>query len=251
MGSTTAEPAIPRTAVFRLLLVAVLGVSLAVPVLLRPSEVGATGSEALADAAGPVRDTLGLRSGAAPVAVEQPPVVASVGGLVLVAPSRHVRLVGFHEASFPDALPLEPRGSIRSNDNTTKFTAPAPTEGHRYVVLSSRGRRTAATSALDIAVEADTPITSLVDGTVVAVDAYSLYGRYEDTRIEIAPAGRPDLRIVLIHVTDPQVGPGERVVAGETVVAGSANLFPFRSHIDRYVPPPFGPHVHVEVKSAG
>ncbi|MGH3441201.1 MAG: M23 family metallopeptidase [Nitriliruptorales bacterium] len=249
MGPVASSAAIPRAAVLRLLLVALLGVGLAAPVLLRPSEVGAAGSEVLADTAASVRDSLAPRPPAVPSAEGRVP-VAGVDGLVLLAPSEHVRMIGFHEAAYADALAFEPQGTIRSNDNTTKFTPPAATDGHRYAVLSSRGRRTAATSAMDIAVEPDTPVTSLVDGTVVSVEGYFLYGRYQDTRIEIAPEARPDLRVVIIHVTDPQVAAGGRVVAGETVVAGAANHFPFRSHIDRYVGDPPGPHVHVEVKRA-
>lgn len=252
MAGVAPAPAVPRTAVLRLLLVAALGLGLAVPVLLRPSEVGGVEVDALADAVAPLRDSVALRSAGAAVAdaAELPPPVASVSGLVLVAPSDRVGIVGFHEASYPDALALQPQGSNQANDNTTKFTDPGATDGHPYVVLSSRGRRTAATSALDIAVEPGTPIRSMVEGTVVAVDAYHLYGRYQDTRIEIAPAARPDLRVVIIHVTDPQVAPGAHVVAGETVIAGAANHFPFRSHIDRYVEGTPGPHVHIEVKSA-
>lgn len=250
MGAVASSPAIPRSAVLRLLLVTVLGIGLAAPVLLRPTDVAATGTEVLADTAATVRDSLGPRSFVAPPP-DVPPIVARFDGLLLLAPSAHVRMIGFHEAAYADALAVQPQGRIWSNDNTTKFTAPPATDGHRYAVLSSRGRRTAATSAMDIAVVADTPITSLVDGTVVSVEGYRLYGRYEDTRIEIAPEGRPDLRVVIIHVTDPQVAAGARVVAGETVLAGAANHFPFRSHIDRYVGDPPGPHVHVEVKRAG
>ncbi|MDP9021681.1 MAG: M23 family metallopeptidase [Actinomycetota bacterium] len=173
---------------------------------------------------------------------------ASYADLQLVLPSDQVRLVGFHEAAFADALPLTPAGSLLANDNTTKFRPPPDRDGVGYVVLSSRGRTNPATSAVDVALPPGTPVASLIDGTVTLVEHYQLYGRHPDTRVEIAPAGRLDLRVVLIHLTDVRVRPGQRVQAGRTVVAGAANFFPFRSHVDRYVEGDPGPHVHIEVK---
>ncbi|MBW3577931.1 MAG: M23 family metallopeptidase [Actinobacteria bacterium] len=175
-------------------------------------------------------------------------VFASYSDLQLVLPSDQVRLVGFHEAALADALPLTPAGSLRANDNTTKFRPPPDGDGVGYVVLSSRGRTNPATSAVDVALPPGIPVASLIDGTVTLVEHYQLYGRHPDTRVEIAPAGRPDLRVVLIHLTDVRVSPGQRVQAGRTVVAGAANLFPFGSHVDRYVEGEPGPHVHIEVK---
>ncbi|MDQ3932873.1 MAG: M23 family metallopeptidase, partial [Actinomycetota bacterium] len=57
-----------------------------------------------------------------------------------------------------------------------------------------------------------------------------------------------DLRVVMIHLRDVRAFAGQRVEAGQTIIAGSANRFPFASQIDRYLGDVPGPHVHIEVK---
>lgn len=181
--------------------------------------------------------------------VALPAPFARVGGLDLLLPDEQVLMVGFHEASMPDALAFDPVGSITANENTTKFTAPpADPNGPDYVVLSSRGRPRPATSAVDLVMADDTPVMSPVDGVVVDVKPYALYGKYPDTRIEIRPTAAPDHRVVLIHVSDVRVAVGDEVVAGRTGIAGGPNRFPFASHIDRYFERDRWPHVHIEVK---
>lgn len=203
--------------------------------------------EAAAAAAPPA--TGALAGDATPAA---PPVFARFDQLALHLPSEEVELVGFHEAAYGDALEMAPHGQLARNENTTKFSAPsAAAEGPRYVVLSSRGRVHAATSAVDVVMRDDVTVTSVVTGTVTDVRPYALYGKYPDTRIEIMPADRPDLRVVLIHVDGVRVRPGDAVTAGETVLATTANRFPFASHIDRYSEPDRWPHVHLEVKRTG
>lgn len=169
------------------------------------------------------------------------------GGLTLFLLSERPVLVGYHEASYPEALALEPVGHLRGNDNPTRFTAPPAEPGPGYRILSSRGRPQPPTSAVDVVLEKGDPVRSPVDGVVTGVRAYRLYGTHPDTRIEIRPADRPDLRVVLIHVEDPRVAAGDTVHAGHSVLAASATRFPFSSHIDRYLDHPH-PHVHLEVK---
>lgn len=188
---------------------------------------------------------------AAAPAVDVPRAFAAYDGLPLHLPNDDVVLVGFHEASFDDALEMAPRGEIAMNENTTKFSPPAADpDGVRYVVLSSRGRVHPATSAVDVVLRDDVPVLSVVSGTVTDVRPYALYGKYADTRIEIRPEDRPDLRVVLIHVDGVRVKPGDTVRAGETLLANTANRFPFSSHIDRYSEPDRWPHVHIEIKRA-
>lgn len=181
--------------------------------------------------------------------IPAPPVFATFEDVSLHLPSEDVLLVGFHEASYDDALAVGPVGDSIANENRTKFTAP-PTdpEGPEYVVLSSRGRPNPATSAVDLVMKDDTPVLSMVTGTVVDVRPYALYGKYPDTRIEIQPEGRPDLRIVVIHVADVGVQVGDYLQAGVTRLAGGPNRFPFASHIDRYFEQERWGHVHLEVK---
>ena len=176
-------------------------------------------------------------------------VFATYGDLDLHLPTPRPILVGFHEASSPDALEMGPRGTVVENENTTKFEPPTVVdEGGEYLVLSSRGRRQAATSAVDVIMHVDDPVRSPVDGTVTDVREYHLYGSHTDHRIEIRPEEYPDLRLVLIHMDDVEVEVGDELVAGRTHLAGTARPFPFGSQIDRYTEPDRWPHVHIEVK---
>lgn len=178
------------------------------------------------------------------------PLFATLDGLALHLPSVDTLLVGFHEASQREALGLVPYGRLLENANTTRITPPADvTDGADYVILSSRGRRPPPTSAVDLVMRDDDPVRSPVTGVVTDVREYYLYGKHVDHRVEIRPDGHPDLRVVLIHVADVAVAVGDAVEAGETVLAGTANRFPFGSHIDRYLGERW-PHVHVEVKGA-
>lgn len=184
-----------------------------------------------------------------PVTVDgDPQVFGTVDGLDLWTPSGATLLVAYHEASFDDALPVQPVGRLRNNFNSTKYQDPGVMPGPVYDVQASRGRTQRATTAIDLVLRDDDPVLSPVTGKVVEVRRYSLYNRYPDTRIEIVPEGRPDLRVVLIHIAGVRVEVGDRVVAGETTLAKTANRFPFHSQVDRHLPDGPWPHVHVEVK---
>jgi hypothetical protein len=210
--------------------------------------VAATQPDAPVDAEASGRTTDAPEEGTAAPATSA---FATIDALTLHLPASEVVLVGFHEASSRDAQAFAPVGRLEDHQNTTKFDPPADVpEGPPYVVLSSRGRPFPATSAIDVLLEVDEPVRSPVTGTVTDVRSYSLYGKHADQRIEIAPADAPDQRIVMIHLDGVGVAIGDEVVGGETVVAGSARLFPFGSHIDRYTEPDRHPHVHYEIKRA-
>ena len=172
-----------------------------------------------------------------------------VGDLDLHLPSDDLVVVGFHEASSRDAIAMTPVGTITDHQNTTKFDPPADDpRGPDYLVLSSRGRPRPATSAADLVYADGVAILAPVDGEVVDVREYFLYGRHLDHRIEIVPDAAPHLRVVLIHVDGVVVAVGDRVEAGRTVVAAGVRRFPFASHIDRYTEPARHGHVHLEVQ---
>ena len=176
------------------------------------------------------------------------PAFASVDGLQLTLPHAKPVLVGFHEASMVEALELDPVGHLLSNDNATRYTPPADVAGPDYRVMSSRGRSRPATSAVDVAIPLGDGVVAPVTGTVTAVTEYPLYRRVRDWRVEITPAGREDLRVVLIHLLKPVVKVGDTVTAGEDSLA-VARLLPFDSHID-YLMKAKQPHTHIEVKPA-
>lgn len=187
-------------------------------------------------------------AGPGPAVAPATPTLARVDGLEVRLPSPDVLLVGYHEASRAGALALHPVGHGVSNANTTRITLPTDEDGGvDYHVMSSRGRVLPPTSAVDIVMRDDDPVRAPVDGVVTEVRPYLLYGQHPDSRIEIRPDHAPHLRVVLIHVDDVAVAAGDRLTAGDTVLAASANRFPFASHVDRYLDQRW-PHVHLEVK---
>jgi hypothetical protein len=174
-------------------------------------------------------------------------VFAIAGGVRLRLPTTGPVALAYHEASMPRRFPLRPLGSCVKCRNRWKFrpsrVGPSDLE---YMVMDTRGRAGAATSAVDVVVRRWERVRSPVSGRVWRVRHYALYGRYPDVRVAIVPEGRPDRRVVIIHLRDPRVRPGERVMASQTLL-GWARRFPFESQVDRYVRGRF-PHVHIEVK---
>jgi hypothetical protein len=167
----------------------------------------------------------------------------------LYLPAERFVMVGYHEASYPDALELHPLGKCTANFNATKFSPPAPSNGPDYIVMSSRGRGHPATSAVDVAVRPRETILSPVSGTVESVVSYRLYSTYTDMKITIIPVDNPVVRVVLLHVSNVHVRRGAVLVAGRTAL-GTVRLFPFDSQVNDYVGVGI-PHVHIEVKEHG
>src|SRR6185369_6438993 len=98
---------------------------------------------------------------AAPIAPSPPPQgvpFARAKGVTLYLPAPDPRLIGYHEASYPDAATLAPIGRLQKNANRTKFRPPKDEKGPRYTVMSSRGRPTPATSAVDVVVPPSTRV---------------------------------------------------------------------------------------------
>lgn len=156
------------------------------------------------------------------------------------------RAIGFHESGTRGAKPLHPMGIPRINDNMTRLAKAPVGDGFEYLVLSSRERRNAPTSAVDVAMPFNTPVQSPVTGRVVDATAYLLYREVPDNAVYLIPDSRPDLVVVLMHLNGLRINVGDRVVAGKTVLALTARLLPFGSQIDRYAGRM--PHVHMEVR---
>jgi hypothetical protein len=171
---------------------------------------------------------------------------ATLSGVRLYLPAPRPVAVAYHEASLEGALGMRPLGHVLHNYNRYKFRSRGPTPGPGYIVMSSRGRSQPATSAADIVLRPGTPVRTPVDGRVVGLRTYRLYCRYPDARVAIQPSGRPDLRLVMLHVTGLQVHRGDRVFATLSVI-GRPRQFPFRSQTDDYQTGG-NPHVHIEVE---
>lgn len=176
-------------------------------------------------------------------------------GVEIIRPAEDVRLVGFHEAASAGAVPLTSRQPLEEAHGREAVPADPSQDDARDVttlVLPTRGRAQPSSSAVDIAVDADETVAAPVSGTVLTVDPYLLYGEVPDTRIVIRPHDRPDLRVVILHVSDASVVPGDVVEAGETQLAGRPTPLPFESQVDRFTAARTGtatPHVHVEVRT--
>ena len=105
-------------------------------------------------------------------------------------------------------------------------------------------------TAADVGAKPGTTVISPVTGTVVKVKSYKLYGKWPDYEIHITPDGFDNLDIVLIHVTDLEVKPGARVVAGVTPLAHVRKLSDkFSDQLAEYVKDG-GNHVHLQVNNA-
>ncbi len=164
----------------------------------------------------------------------------------LQLPAPEIVVACYHQATFDDAMTLHPLGHLERNANKWMFDPPPGTPGPSYIVMSARGRGTPATSAVDLVFAPGTQLLSPVSGRVTKAKPYRLYGRYRDWRVEIAPEGHPELRVVIIHLEGVPVRRGDHVSATLSVI-GLPRKFGFRSQVDDYVPGG-DPHVHIEVK---
>jgi hypothetical protein len=152
-------------------------------------------------------------------------------GLELVHPADAVERVAFHESNNDGARPL-----------AFADTATNPT------VLASRERDTPAQTAADIVVAPDGVIRAPVTGTIKRGGGYTLYCRYRDEFVVIAPDAAPHLEVKVLHLTGLEVRRGEHVVAGQSVLADHPDQLPFASQVDELATvAPAWPHVHVEV----
>lgn len=158
------------------------------------------------------------------------PVFATAGPVSLHLPSREVELIAYHEARHRGAQQLQPHDT----------TAPAMT-------LPSRQRGTGSRSAADIVAAPGSEVLAPVSGTVLRAGSYVLYCDYQDQFVVIAPDSRPQWEVKMLHFQGLRLAAGDRVVAGQTVVADGPRVLPFRSQVDRYTHARNWPHLHVEV----
>jgi murein DD-endopeptidase MepM/ murein hydrolase activator NlpD len=160
--------------------------------------------------------------------------------------SADVRCVCYHEASYRDAMALQPMGRMRRNYNITKFSPDGPrTDGPDYVIMSSRGRGTPATSAVDLVMPRRSQVLAPVTGVVTKVRRYRLYGSHVDIAVEIRPDSDHGVRVSMIHLDERQVREGDRVEQGLSPI-GVPRAFPFGDQTDLYITGGH-PHVHVEI----
>jgi hypothetical protein len=163
------------------------------------------------------------------------------------ATSAKLIAVGFHQASNRKAVLFQPKATCYRIYAASKTKSLL--KNHPKVKMFQqplRGRGDSNFTAADCAMPRKSVALSPVSGVVTSVKRYKLYGYVDDLRLEIKPNGAPHYRVVMLHITDIKVKPGQIVTAGVTPVAVVRHL-PFVSTINRYVPASKIDHVHIQV----
>lgn len=156
---------------------------------------------------------------------------ATAGAVTLSHPSNRVERIGFHQSNHEGAQPL-----------TALATAVHP------ATLEARARLTSAQAAADVVMDPAGEVRAPVTGRVKRSGTYTLYCRYSDDYVVIAPDANPRWEVKILHIDGVRVRRGDRVEAGVTVIAPRPTQLPFGSQVDelRTVDPAW-PHVHIEV----
>jgi len=172
------------------------------------------------------------------------PAFASFRGVKLhlpVAPAS-ITVLAFHQSSYNDSYRMKPLVRIGSQAaaakaaKKAKVAAAHPSKGvassesrtesdARGVWVGSAlelwrsGRHVNQDTAIDCGAHPGTPVISPVNGTVMEIRPYHLYGKYPDIEIHIRPDAWIDVDVVILHTTDPTVTEGEHVLGGITPVS--------------------------------
>ncbi len=152
------------------------------------------------------------------------------GDVTLHHPARTAAVIGFHESSHDGSQQIE--------------LDPGATP---HITMETRERGTGSRTAADIAVQPETEIFAPVTGTVLRAGTYTLYCDHADDFAVIEPDDHPGWEVKVFHIVDLQVVAGDRVNAGETLLASHARVLPFESQVDEFSATPAWPHVHIEV----
>jgi hypothetical protein len=146
-------------------------------------------------------------------------------------PATHVERVAFHQSNHDGAQQL-----------SALPTAVAP------LTLDDRERDTGRHGAADVVVDPASEIRAPVTGRVKRAGTYVLYCRHSDDYVVIEPDARPGWEVKILHIDGVRVRAGNRVVAGQTVLAARPTQLPFPSQVDEVMTAsPAWPHVHIEV----
>jgi hypothetical protein len=138
--------------------------------------------------------------------------------------------VAFHESNHDGARQLE-----------VLPTAVGPQ------TLETRERGTGSRTAADVVVDPAGEIRAPVSGTVKRGGSYVLYCDNTDDFVVIEPDAHPGWEVKVLHIDGLRVGVGNRVVAGQTVLAPRPRKLPFESQVDEVSVVAPWPHVHIEV----
>ncbi len=170
------------------------------------------------------------------------PCFASFRGVRLHLPiaASAVTVIGFHQSSYDDALPMKPivrvadaphRAAIIAAERARKMrwspppAAPASADENGQGVWTGtvlemwRAASTKMFTAVDCGAKYGTTVVPPVSGTIMEIRPYLLYGKYHDFEIHIKPDDIPAVDVIMLHVTDVSATLGEHVVGGVTPIA--------------------------------
>lgn len=207
--------------------------------------------------------------------ITRSPVFATCGALRLrlPVPAEAVTTVAFHQASFTHAVAMtslvpvisvgaahtaaDQLRAARSATATPEPAASGPSTptvrpgtdiwNGSVIRLWRSARSGEPNTAADVGAPYGTPVVSPVDGTVVYVRPYKLYGKYDDYEVHISPKEAPGVDVVLIHITDVCVTPGDTVEAGITQVACVRHLSALMTMQLAQYTADGGDHTHLQV----
>jgi hypothetical protein len=187
-----------------------------------------------------------------------------------VAPTA-TTVLAFHQSSYNDSYPMKSllkEGSataavaaMSKAKSTAKVADVAAAEDATQNDQDSRGvwkgtalelwrtgRMGALFTAIDCGAKAGTPVCSPVDGTVMEIRRYKLYGKYDDIEINIKPDLWSDVDVVMLHVTNPTVTEGQHLIGGVTEIAHVRKLSSLMSDLQlRSYSVDGGNHTHVQI----
>lgn len=158
--------------------------------------------------------------------------------------------IGFHQAERREAIAIKPAVKYFDRESTaTVREAVVASKEPVLFVMTPRGRGSALTSAMDIAMVPGAAVYCPVDGVVTVVKTYNLYGKMMDYHVEIQPDGYPDLRVAIIHIDNIQVTVGQRVHRRVDQIGWMRPLPGITSQVNKYLPHQCD-HVHIQVNPA-
>jgi murein DD-endopeptidase MepM/ murein hydrolase activator NlpD len=217
--------------------------------------------------ASPVAQVWSVVTSAAPEATATPAFASfRKVPLLLPVPVQAITVIAFHQSSFPDTYKMTPLVPIRSTSSVKKQTDAERASGATRVTVAGpqadadgvwngwalevwrtnvNGKMD---SCLDCGAPPGTPVFAPLSGTVMRVRSYKLYHKYPDFEIQIKADAWNDVDVMILHVTDPLVAEGDRVVAGVTRVASVRDLASTVSGLQlRSYTTEGGNHTHIQL----
>ena len=274
-----AERLVRERAVLRQRIVAVAG-AVALAALLAGAAVLAFGREpqatrvlASSDASGSTAQTKSSRRTNQAGETISTPAFAKIGPMLVYLPvsPKALTAVMFHQSArgksydmtslAPDAdrartFELVKGGAKLPIASSVEITSGASTRDGEHIVdgvwkgrvvrVYRIGRAGKAASAVDAGAKAGTIVVAPVSGTVKRVKAYKLYNRYSDYEIHVRPDAMTQADLVVIHVSDILVEPGDWVIGGVTPIARVRLLSNRMKHQLGEYTGEQGDHVHIQ-----